>query len=401
MLIFISSVLSKFVLFLLSVFMLSSPFNYSLHVRDKGSGDLAAVGISEEDSLRSARAKKSLKISISNKGIKVKSGEEGNLILKIESSEDSTGSIQGATIDSMAINVKSKNEYSIKGSDIVRFGNDIFIGKDELVQGSAVAIGGNIKIEGKVLGDVVAIGGNVDLSSTAVVNGEVVTVFGELNRADGSVVRGEIAQVGGPAIRGVIFPIKGPFEHSLGFGFLRAGTRIVVFIIMTLVFLVVLFFLSDRMNRSSRVASLSFLKSLGVGFLVLVGGAIVVFILAIIIGITIVGIPISILLVMSFFGLVLLGHFVGALAVGEFVSDKFNLHIESIYIKGILGLFILYVFGILAGFMLGNPLFITLRVVFELIGALLGFFATLVGLGAFIISKAGSIEQEAKAHLPE
>jgi len=326
---------------------------------------------------------RSVKISISDKGISVKSDSEGNIILEVK--EEGKGK-QGVEVE---------DYVSSKESDVIRFGKDIYVKEGEVVTGSVVSFGGDIVVKGKVFGDVVAIGGDINLDSTAIVNGDAVAVFGTIEKEEGAVVRGEVAEVSGAGLSPLI--VKFPSDHySFGFGLFRVGGKIVMFVVLALLLLLVLYLIPDRMIRSADVARRSFFKSMGVGFLILIGGFIVVIILAIIIGITIIGIPISILLVFSFMALIVLGHFVGAFALGEFLSKRFGMETSSIFIKGILGIFFIYLLSLIAGFMCLNPFLGVGRAVLEMFGKLILFVATLVGLGAFVITKAGSPPEEKK-----
>ena len=272
----------------------------------------------------------------------------------------------------------------MKGSDIVQFGKKIYIGPDELVNGDVVAIAGDIVIEGKVMGDVAAIFGSVELGSAAIVNGEVVSILGEVNRDDGSVVRGETAVIGKHHRNGLTFPI-GPF----GEGMFNAGAKVVFFIIAILLMLIVFYFIAQRMSVASAHASGSFLKSFGVGLLVLFAGTVLVAVLSIILAITIVGIPVAVLLVLSFVALFVLGYFVSALALGSFVARKCNMERESVYVHGFIGIFLLAILGIIAGFMFFNPWMGPARAMLRVVGGLFNFVAVMTGVGAFIVLEGG------------
>jgi hypothetical protein len=247
------------------------------------------------------------------------------------------------------------------------------------------------------MGDVAAIFGNVELGPSAIVNGEVVSILGSVSREDGAVVRGETAVIGGHyPHRGLVFPLG-----SFGEGMFGAGFKIVIFIISVLLILMVLYFISERMTKAAAYAGQSFLKSFGVGLLVLFAGTILVVVLSIILAITIVGIPVAVLLVLSFVALFGLGYFVAALALGRFVGRKFNMESESVYLHGIIGLFILSILGVIASFMVFNPWMGPIRVILVVFAALIKFVAVVVGVGAFILSRGGSRSHAPKAALPE
>ena len=191
----------------------------------------------------------------------------------------------------------------VRGSDVVQFGQDIAVEANELVNGNVVSIASDIRIDGKVTGDVAAIFGSVSLGPEAIVSGEVVSIFGSVEREDGSVIRGETAVIGGGCGgRGLVYPITAFGESVIG-----GVAKIVAFIIGILLMLILVFFMPGRMRRAADFTGGSFLKSAAMGLLLFFGGLVLVVILAIILAITIVGIPVAILLVLSFAALLGIG----------------------------------------------------------------------------------------------
>jgi hypothetical protein len=341
-----------------------------------------------------AKVEKTSRITITDEGIQIESDGSEKVILDIDAKNLDkldrriAGKLEDLpeSLDSVFDEDEDKRFFRVKGSDVVQFGKKIYIGPDELVNGDVVAIAGDIVIEGKVMGDVAAIFGSVEIGSAAVVNGEVVSILGEVDRDDGSVVRGETAVIGKHHRNGLTFPI-GPF----GEGMFNAGAKVVFFIISILLMLIVFYFLGRRMSNASAHASGSFLKSFGVGLLVLFAGTVLVAVLSIILAITIVGIPVAVLLVLSFIALFLLGYLVSALALGSFVARKCNLERESVYVHGFIGIFLLAILGIIAGFMFFNPWMGPARAMLRVVGGLANFVAVMTGVGAFISSKGGSV----------
>jgi hypothetical protein len=346
-----------------------------------------------------AKTEKTSKITITDEGIQIESDGSKKVMLNIDSKKlDSVnrrvvGKLEDlpGSLDSVFNEDEDKRFLRVKGSDVVQVGKKITIGPDELVNGDVVCIFGDIVVEGKVMGDVAAICGSVDLGSGAIVNGEVVSIFGEVNREDGSTVRGETAVIGRHHHNGLNFPI-GPF----GEGMFGAGAKVVLFIITVLLMLIVFCFIAQRMVGAAAYAGGSFLKSFGVGLLVLFAGTVLVAVLAIILAITIVGIPIAVLLVLSFVGLFVLGYFVSALALGSFIARKCNMERESVYVRGFLGVFLLSILGIIAAFMFFNPWMGPARAMLRVVGGLANFVAVMTGVGAFIASKGGSLARASK-----
>jgi hypothetical protein len=154
-----------------------------------------------------------------------------------------------------------------------------------------------------------------------------------------------------------------------------------------------MYFIAKRMTNASSHASGSFLKSFGVGLLVLFAGTVLVTVLSVILAITIVGIPLAVLLVLSFVALFLLGYFVSALAIGSFVARKCNMEWDSVYVRTFIGIFLLSIFGIIAAFMFFNPWMGPARVLLRVVGGLFNFVAVMTGVGAFIVSRGGSRPQ--------
>jgi hypothetical protein len=87
----------------------------------------------------------------------------------------------------------------VRRGDVVRFGGDVSVTRDEKVEGDVVALGGGVTIDGEVTGDVVGIGGPVSLGAESVVGGDVNVIGGTLSRAPGAQVQGSVNEVGAGA----------------------------------------------------------------------------------------------------------------------------------------------------------------------------------------------------------
>ncbi|MEM9594511.1 MAG: polymer-forming cytoskeletal protein [Acidobacteriota bacterium] len=77
---------------------------------------------------------------------------------------------------------------SLARSRIVVMGQDMVI--DGEAQSHAVALDGNIRVSGRVVGDVIALGGQVELSETAEVGGDVYVLGGHITTAPGAMIGG-------------------------------------------------------------------------------------------------------------------------------------------------------------------------------------------------------------------
>ena len=352
--------------------------------------------------------KQSVKISISDEGIKVGTmdGEE-RIILELEARElgqaleDLEYDLQMLEDlpESLAIMLLEDDDIAyrkIRGSDVVRFGKDIHIGRNELVQGDVVCIAGDIIIEGKVRGNVVNVFGETALYGTAVINGDVVTVMGELNEYNNPRVRGETVNVASGAPN-----IHLPFLSYSAGNMWDVVLKVVKFVIFTLLLLMIIYFLPDRMKISSDHVFGSIFKSLGVGVLVLLVGSVVVLILAVVLSITIIGIPVALLLVLSYGALLLLGYFVSALALGRLLCKKFGPNGASTFLCGFMGLFLITLPGFIAAMMWVLPFLLPIQILLKTIAVFLSFLAATLGSGALIISKAGGLPLEQRPEVPE
>ena len=74
--------------------------------------------------------------------------------------------------------------------DMVKIGEDVVVPNNTIVK-SAVAINGNVIVEGLVQKDAVAVGGNVILKSKAKVIGDVVSIGGKIKQEPGATIVGK------------------------------------------------------------------------------------------------------------------------------------------------------------------------------------------------------------------
>jgi len=353
---------------------------------------------------------KSIKISISDKGVKVGSEDGEEVFLHMNTEELAKGledalnseelnlildSAVDLASDSGSLDLDERHFRVIRSDQLVRFGEDIHIGRHEMVRGDVVAIFGDVTVEGKVTGDVVSILGDIEITAGAIVNGEVVTVLGSLEEDENANVRGQTVVVGGAHnFAGV------PFISKLGSGLFNAVARIVSFIVGTLAILLIIYFLPERMRKSSDFVFGSFMKSLGVGVLSIVFGGVVMAIIAVILSITIIGIPVAILIILSYVALIIMGYFASSLALGCVVARRFNIGTDSLFMKGFIGFFLLSVPGLLSAVMFLNPVFFGAALL-KGFGVLINIIAAFAGTGAFIVSKAGLHDHRERPKLPE
>jgi hypothetical protein len=97
---------------------------------------------------------------------------------------------------------------------IVKFWSDIVVEEGMRVR-DAVAIGGNVTVDGVVEHDAVAVAGSVILGSKAVVGRNVVSVGGAIDKAEGAVVRGDLTEVNIPGMSSVLRSVSWPSWEEL------------------------------------------------------------------------------------------------------------------------------------------------------------------------------------------
>jgi len=279
----------------------------------------------------------------------------------------------------------TSRRYREKGTEIVKFGEDVHVERDELVRGDIVVFGGDVTIEGKVVGNVVVMAGNADILSGAEVNGDVVVIGGALEEEAEVVIHGERFEV-----KELALPVSDFSQffgsHARFFGFFFVPVQF--FISVMLSFLIVLF-LRDRVVRTQEHVQESFLKSFGAGFLVVFIGASVVCFLAIILLITLIGIPLALVLIVSCIAVFIVARTVFVYALGSKVNEVMKMQTSNPFAVVLVGTAALYLPALLGYGITLLPFGEVVGSLLRVLGTLISIFAYLVGLGALFISRFG------------
>jgi hypothetical protein len=316
----------------------------------------------------------------SKHSVSIKIDEHG---IRIEGAKEPPADSIGRASRPVEEGTTGVRRYRELGTDIVRFGEDIYVEYDDLVRGDIVVFGGDVSVKGKVIGNIVVMAGDAEIRSGAEVDGDVVVLGGMLIEEPGVIVHGERVEFN---------------DISIGFPHLFAGRRplvsffcvpITFFICVILSFLVILF-LRDRILRSQEHAAAGVLKCFGTGFLVLFVGSIVVPIVCCILIITIIGSPLAGMLIVSCVAVWIMSRTVAAYAVGVKVSQKINLQTQNPFAIVLVGTSILFIPALLGVGISLWPLGSAPGFLFIMAGLLIGLFADLVGLGAIFVSRFGS-----------
>lgn len=105
-------------------------------------------------------------------------------------------SISTATDEAVAQDTIEEKSYRVYTRDIVRFFGDVHVAENEEIDGDVVAIGGSIKLKGRIDGDAVAVFGSVLMAPFSAVEGDAVSVAGRVRMAEGAEVYGDIVDAG-------------------------------------------------------------------------------------------------------------------------------------------------------------------------------------------------------------
>jgi hypothetical protein len=304
-------------------------------------------------------------------------------------------------------------DFDASDNNVVRFGEDITIHEDKVIDGDVVAIGGSVTVLGRVKGDVVAIGGAVHIKDKGVVEGDAVSMGGGVTTSDSGTVAGSNVSLGSP------FGSGGHFWPTVGF-FGAVGTGIwilttAVKLLLTLFFAwLALLLAGERMTFAVGVMTQRFGKSFlwgilgwaamivaiptGIVLLVLVS-AIAIAILAI----TIIGIPLAILLavalVIGIVGIcvgallaVFVGFLNGAMFLGQRILGKNAALASKPFVAILVGLALIFVIDFagdllqLIGLLVFHPIAIALGIAAGALAAIV----TTSGFGAMLLTRFAS-----------
>jgi hypothetical protein len=304
--------------------------------------------------------------------------------------------------DHEIVNVEVQDpDDDVKQADHVRFGEDIEIGPGEHLSGDVVAIGGDVTVAGKIDGDCVSIGGDVTLKEGAEVEGDVVcmggtltlgdsvqvgsdavSLWGRLKASPSSKIFGHLSEVG----VGRAFGPVGIFNHHQ-----EAGSRVLGFIgrIVWVLLLVGIGLLAFSLfpSRMRRLADTVQQRGL-VTFLAGMAGWILWLPAAVLLCITLVGIPVAILLIVFTPIMALLGYVAVAEIVGKRVVERLNFVPASaakIMLVGVVALESAVLLGKFLG-LIGSFLHY-LGMFLAVLGWSVIFVAVTMGFGAFLITR--------------
>lgn len=226
------------------------------------------------------------------------------------------------------INVPSGQ--TLNGDSVAIFADQKILGD---VNGSIVTIFGDVTLKGRAE-DVVTILGDVDLMDGAEVKGDLVNILGTLKRLGNTRVLGEVTTIGMGDLH-----INNGFVNRFSVPGIRVRTQhfgdLIFSIIITA--LIIHFFLPYLVVTYQKAEE----DPLGTGIKGLVG-KIAIIIIAVILGITIIGIPVAMVVGLIAWAAYSFANVAMYLLIGERVAEQMKWDVNP-YVKGIIGSIIINV----------------------------------------------------------
>ncbi|MFP5286225.1 MAG: hypothetical protein ACLGI9_10850, partial [Thermoanaerobaculia bacterium] len=283
---------------------------------------------------------------------------------------------------------ETPGEPVVHSGSRVKFGGSILVEKDELAE-EAVAIGGSVRVDGQVSRDVVAIGGparingrvggnvvsvggGVYLGPNAVVEGDVNSTGGTIERAEGAQIHGSTSEVGppwsGPWRGGRDFdPPFGPF--SVFGASMEAFGSIVWMVTLGLLACLTLLIARGPLEQVERRMRAEPLKSFAVGLvgvfssvplMIVVLG--IMFLISLVLVILLVGCLLLVLLPFFAMALVLalmlalvLGYSAAAYRVGRWLEERYGRSFGGPYAAALVGILVLHVWSVIGHLLSWGP----------------------------------------------
>jgi hypothetical protein len=281
----------------------------------------------------------------------------------------------------------------------VRVFGDAVVNEGEEVAGQVVAVLGSARIDGEVGDQVVAVLGSVDLGPRAVVHGDVVTVGGHLRRAPGSQIDGAVTAVSlGEIGARINAPWLNGWRPVYVLGGLGPVTRLVGttlhFVLLALVGCLAFVVARRSVEGSAHRVTDDPVKTTLVGLVAWMLVVPLFVVTAIVLAISLVGIPLLVLLPFAMVALLVMavvGFSGTAYAVGQWARRRFGIATVSAFADICLGILIILL-PLLIGRVVALGGWPLRPVVFLLVvsGLAVEFLAWASGFGAVLINAFSS-----------
>ena len=273
--------------------------------------------------------------------------------------------------------VVTGDNFTLRSNETLRgnlsvFGGNAVLEEGSRVEGSVTAFGGNTDVAGAVTGDLSVIGGSTRLRASARIEGDLSRLGGSLTQDPGAVVEGQSNRFTGPRIVPPTPPR--PFDVGGRFRWIWDGVgnffgTVASILVITLLSIAAIALFPANARRAERTIRSQWLASGAIGVLTYVAVPIVIVIMSI----TICLIPAAILLALALAVLVVCGWAVVARMVGEWLMVGFKQTNWTPVGQTAAGAVALAVLGAI-----------------PVIGWLVGFVASSIGMGALILTVAGT-----------
>ena len=276
---------------------------------------------------------------------------------------------------------------------------DLTIESGQTVTGPVVVYGGTLRVLGRVNGDAIALGGDVVVGQGGQVSGNAVAVEGNVRR-DGT-VDGEVRALAGVLTDDAVEPIVDVESRSPASDVKLAASWLCVLLIIGVGILV---FAQPYLEGVVDTLETRFWRSFAVGLAGELAAFPVLVLMIVALCITVIGIlliPFAVVAyVLALAGLLTLGFVaIARLTGGALGSDAVRrLSARGSALRGVvIGMLILLGMWIIAGALSGLPV---VGALLRAVAVMVTFVAVTAGLGATILSRAGTRSVEATAAKP-
>jgi hypothetical protein len=282
-------------------------------------------------------------------------------------------------------------------NDVVQMGEDIVIERGEHVLGHVFAMGGSITVRGLVDDDVVAMGGDVIVEDGAQIRGDAVSIGGSVDKAPGATVLGSSVSLAN--VPAGIVGLQG--LNFIGHGF-DAVNRIMGILFWLLIAWVLVVLTRERSRRIAGRIEAEAGRSLGYGLLGIMAIApatIAVALAAVLLVVTIIGIPVAVLVLLGYIlavvALLVWGAVLGASALGGWLVQRLSPRLGApelvrntlIGVAGVAGV------GLIASLLQGVGIVVPpaglLGGLLKVVGFVLSCGVLCAGVGAILLTRAG------------
>jgi hypothetical protein len=251
---------------------------------------------------------------------------------------------------------------------IVRVTGNIVVGADEVVHGDVISVMGNIEVYGTVYGDVITVMGNIEVGPNGRILGDAVAVLGNLNSDRNSSISGSTVSIFGSGdFRNIRFPdlnIRNITRHAFRFNLATRTMRLITTILLATLIVAIFPVPVQRIKRSIEADP---------GRVVLTGllAWIVIVPLAVILTLTIIGIPLAALLGAAVWAAGRMGEAALVLLIGRALLKE----TESLPAVAAFGALLLGVAHMI-----------------PMVGSLVGLAVSLAAIGAVTLTRFGTAE---------